>query len=312
MKRIAHSLAVLGAALASGHAAAQDNECNRQCLAGFLDTYLEAVVANDADALPVTRNVKYTENGVRINLGDGLWRTVSAMPTYRLDVIDDEADTAGMLGRIDENGNDNWFAVRLKVENGERISEIETLIDRSIGGGGPGGEAAAEPHPLMTEEIPEAERLSRAELARISETYFTGLDTDNDASGVPFSPECQRRENGMTTANNPEAEEGSMAWMDCASQFETNFSVIVTDIRERRFEVVDPVKGLAFGWGYFDHNGSVERYSNTPGDEQTDVSSAFRQPFSFYIAEVFKVVDGDIRQIEAVLTTVPYNMESGW
>jgi hypothetical protein len=38
----------------------------------------------------------------------------------------------------------------------------------------------------------------------------------------------------------------------------------------------------------------------------------FRQPFSFYIAEVFKVVDGNIRQIEAVLTPVPYQMESGW
>jgi hypothetical protein len=33
---------------------------------------------------------------------------------------------------------------------------------------------------------------------------------------------------------------------------------------------------------------------------------------TFYIAEVFKVVDGNIRQIEAVLTTVPYQMESGW
>lgn len=38
----------------------------------------------------------------------------------------------------------------------------------------------------------------------------------------------------------------------------------------------------------------------------------FRQPFSFYIAEVFKVVDGQIRQIEAVLTTVPYQMEFTW
>jgi hypothetical protein len=27
---------------------------------------------------------------------------------------------------------------------------------------------------------------------------------------------------------------------------------------------------------------------------------------------VFKVVDGKIRQIEAVLTPVPYEMESGW
>jgi len=35
----------------------------------------------------------------------------------------------------------------------------------------------------------------------------------------------------------------------------------------------------------------------------------FRQPFSFYIAEIFKIVDGQIRQNEVVLATVPYKME---
>ena len=29
--------------------------------------------------------MNYTENGVRLNLTDGLWNTVSAMPTYRVD-----------------------------------------------------------------------------------------------------------------------------------------------------------------------------------------------------------------------------------
>ena len=43
-----------------------------------------------------------------------------------------------------------------------------------------------------------------------------------------------------------------------------------------------------------------------------DVSPAFRQPFSFIIAEIFKVKKGTIRQIEAVLTSVPYGMSSGW
>ena len=42
------------------------------------------------------------------------------------------------------------------------------------------------------------------------------------------------------------------------------------------------------------------------------MSPTFRQPITFYIAEVFKVTDGQIRQIEAVLTTVPFRMESGW
>ena len=102
-----------------------------------------------------------------------------------------------------------------------------------------------------------------------------------------------------------------MQWMGCKAQFDTNFSVIVTDIRERRF-ITDPVTGLSFGWGYFDHDGSVERMSTTLDNETVEVTGMFRQPFSFYIAEIFKIKDGKIRQIEAVLTTVPYGMESGW
>jgi len=88
--------------------------------------------------------------------------------------------------------------------------------------------------------------------------------------------------------------------------------VIVTDIRERRFEVVDRTKGLAFAWGYFDHDGTPTKMSRTLDRQLVDVPAMFRQPFSFYIAEIFKVVDGKIRQIEAVLTTAPYQMESGW
>jgi len=298
------------------HSQAADNvECDRACLSGFMGTYLKALLAHDPSALPVTRNVKYTENGVRINLGDGLWQTAFAGPTYRVDVIDEEAGSVGLLGKINEHGNDNWFAVRLKVEKGKQVSEIETLIVRRIIGSGSGGPQFSapnkEPHPLMMQPIPKDKRFSRAELASAGNAYFTGLDTDNSGRNVPFSPDCQRRENGVVTSNDPNAEKGSMVWMNCKSQFDTGFSVIVTDIRERRFEVVDPVTGLAFGWGYFDHNGSPENFKGPP-EEGGNMTSAFRQPFSFYIAEIFKVVDGKIRQIEAVLTTVPYQMESGW
>ena len=91
-------------------------------------------------ACPPLRNVKYTENGVRLTLGDGLWQTAAALPTYRVDVIDEESGQVGLLGRINENGNNNWYAVRLKVEMGKQVSEIETLVNRSISGSsGPAG-----------------------------------------------------------------------------------------------------------------------------------------------------------------------------
>src|SRR3970040_1770428 len=103
-------------------------ECDRQCLSGFLDTYLQALKNHDASGLPVTKNVKYTENGVRLNLTDGLWQTVTDLPVYRIDVVDEEAGSIGMLGIIFENGNRNFFSTRLKVEKGTQVSEIENLV----------------------------------------------------------------------------------------------------------------------------------------------------------------------------------------
>jgi hypothetical protein len=315
MKIILGGIAAV-AAFGLSTAQAADAGCNRDCLAGVLNTYLQALVKHDAGSLPTTRNVKYTENGVRLTMGDGMWQTASSMPTYRLDVIDEEAGQVGLLGRIREGVNNNWYAVRLKVEPGRLVSEIEVLSARSTGGGGGGGGPApgnlGEPHPLMAQVIPVEKRHTRAQLVDASDAYFTGLDTEESSRNVPFSPDCQRRENGTITSNNPAAEKGSMVWMDCKSQFDTGFSTIVTDIRERRFEVVDRSKGLAFAWAYFDHNGSVPTFTRSRGGEQVPVAAMMQQPFSFYIAEVFKVVDGNIRQIEAVLTTVPYQMESGW
>jgi hypothetical protein len=298
-------------------APAAERGCNRECLAGVMSSYLQALTSHDPAKLSVTKNVKYTENGVRLNLGDGLWRTASAMPTYRLDVIDDEAGQVGLLGRISENGNNNWFAVRLKVEQNHKVSQIEALINRSIsagpGAGPPGGaKGNTEPNPLMAEEIAKDGRLSRAALARIGNSYFTGMADEDSSANVPFSPQCQRRENGTVTANNPDSPKGSMQWLDCKSQFDTGFSVIVTNIRERRFAIVDRTKNLAFGWGYFDHDGTHAKFSRTLDHTPADVAPTFRQPITFYIAEVFKIEDGKIRQIEAVLTTVPFRMESGW
>lgn len=318
-KSAVRTTALLVSLLGTGIAAAADAGCNRQCLAGVMSNYLQALLKHDPSALPTTRNIKYTENGVRLALGDGLWQTASAMPTYRLDVIDDEDQQVGLLGRISENGNNNWYAVRLKVEPDRKVSEIEVLVNRSLSAGPPAGPPGAaaprgntEPHPLMAQVIPENRRSSRADLARISDGYFTGIDTGDTSAGVSFSPECQRRENGNIMANNPDAEKGSMQWMDCKTQFDTGFQLIVTDIRERRFEVVDRTTGLAFGWGYFDHNGTHKTFTRTLDRKPAPVAQTFQQPSSFYIAEVFKIVDGQIRQIEAVLTTVPYQMESGW
>ena len=74
MKKIV-SLTALGALLAAaltvsmiaGQAPARGGAatgpCDRACLEGFVDRYLDAMAARDPKQLPLAANVKYTENG---------------------------------------------------------------------------------------------------------------------------------------------------------------------------------------------------------------------------------------------------------
>ena len=76
----------LAALLISSTVAAQD--CDRTCLERWVDRYLDAVIDNDPSELPMTRGVRFSENGVRLEIGDGLWRSMKSKGRYRLFVTD--------------------------------------------------------------------------------------------------------------------------------------------------------------------------------------------------------------------------------
>ena len=56
-------------------------DCNRTCLEGFANQYMEALVAHDPSRAPLAKNVKFTENGQELAVGDALWATASDLPT---------------------------------------------------------------------------------------------------------------------------------------------------------------------------------------------------------------------------------------
>ena len=84
----------------------------------------------------------------------------------------------------------------------------------------------------------------------------------------------------------------------------------VTRIRDRRFVAVDRERGLVFSFVFFDHAAGDTRNFTTPNGRQVTAGPA--QPWTWYIAELFKIDKGQIRQIEATLERVPYGMTSGW
>ena len=299
--------------------------CDRACLEGFVDLYLTALAANDPLHLPVTKTVKFTENGQKLELGDGLWNTMTGKGTYKLLIADPDAGEAAFFGTIREAGLPAILALRLKIEN-RKISEIETIVARQ-----PSGAESLEklggPNPVFLEAIPPAERATRADLIKTANMYFSGIQL-NDGKGVyPFTDDCNRIENGMQTTNNPSltmpsdvssSQEKSPqrndavyspAW-SCAKQFQSGLLHFVTRVRDRRFLVVDQERGLVVGFTFFDHAAGKTRTFKTP-DGRT-VTSGPTTPWTWEIAELFKIEKGKIRQIEAVLDHCPYGMGSGW
>ena len=102
--------------------------CDRACLQGIVDSYLDALAKHDPSKLPVAASVKFTENGKELKLGEGFWKTAGAS-TYRLYAIDPQAGDAAAQAVVAENGELNTFFVRLKVK-ARKISEAETLVCR--------------------------------------------------------------------------------------------------------------------------------------------------------------------------------------
>src|SRR5687767_8716416 len=107
-------LAVATLALATG-ARAQNASCDRACLEGLVDQYLAAAIAHDPGKVPFAKNVKFTENGQKLELGDGLWRTLTAQGTYRMFATDPQAGRVSFLGSIKEDGLYAMLAVHMKV-----------------------------------------------------------------------------------------------------------------------------------------------------------------------------------------------------
>src|SRR4030095_5519875 len=220
--------------------------CNRACLEGLIDQYLAAVVAHDPSKLPLSEDVKYSENYQMLKVGDSFWKTASGIGNYKHVFADPEAGQVAMMGTMREANTQILMSVRLRIALG-RITEIESVYFKP-GGGGPnnieGMDKSGKPEDIWFKSIPPAQRLSRPQMIAIADGYFTGLQK-NDGKGIggsgtyPFTNDCHRIENGSPTTNVPRpANEktgtiNSFA-MDCLSQFKLGYYFVVQNIHDRR------------------------------------------------------------------------------
>ena len=291
------------------------HDCDRQCLYGFVDQYLAALVARNPAWLPWASNVQFTENNVTLAVGDGLWGTITSRGAEDLRAADPEHGQVAYFGVVDERGNQAFFALRMKIED-RMIAEVETIVDRKGYGPGPFGDPSTlKPIPVLLAEVAPEQRRPRERMISLADGYFNTLQLNDGQLFTQFTEDCSRRENGVWTANDPHPDLqatlslSSYGRISCEAGFKLGNYRWDDRLRARRFPLVDEEKGLVLAAGFIDHSGRLETYTTTDGVQH---ESPMKSPHSFCLLEMFKIVDGKIRHAESVFITVSYDMPSPW
>lgn len=321
MTRIAAALAstLLGLGLAfapSDSQAATAASCDRACLRELMDSYLAALVAHNPKLLKTTADVKFTENTNRMALGDGLWQTVGSLGKFKLIIEDPETSQVALYGSVSENGVPALLGARLKAR-GRSVSELETFVVRqssTIFGDFQAMNERMEPDPAWDEIVPAGERSSRKELIRSANQYFEGIEKGN-GDIVPFADDCTRIENGLLTAA-PDLVRPGRPPQTIAQSFSSHIFDYIHEVTHRRFELVDPERGLVYVIAMFQHPGNIPSPISAPTG--TSAPGAPRQfslasyPNTTLIVETFKLRAGKIHRIFAYVTLMPYRQPMGW
>jgi len=289
------------------------NDCDRKCLYGLVDAYLDALAAKDPSRVPWAKRVQFTENNVSLQIGDGLWGTFSGRTAYDLRAADPASGQAAFFGVVEEHGIPSFFAMRLRVED-RKIAEVETIIDRKGNGPGPFGDPSSLADvPVLLEDVPPGERTPRARMISLADGYLSTLQLNDGQIFTQFAKDCSRRENGVWTANDPHPDPKSSysayGKFTCEEGFKLGNYRWDDRLRARRYPLVDEERGLLLAAAFIDHSGRLQTYTTTDGATHT---SPIKSPHSFCVLEMFKIVDGKIRHAEAVFITVPYYMPSPW
>jgi hypothetical protein len=314
-------VAVVGLIALSGMPA--QAQCDRQCLEKMMKDYLAAMVKHDPKALPFASDVRFTENTDKtvevLPIGKGLWATASALPTdFQIYAADPVEHAAACLVIMKESDKDIYLGARIKLNEDGKITEAEHIVVRQI----TPMPTLKKPRPGLLEDVPVAERMKHWDLTGIGLSYYDAL-TGEDGTLSPFAKECERHENGMVTAGGkPTPQDQTIPGVkldpamdkfpkDCSGQMSTGTFAYITEVKPRRLVVADVQKGIAVGFSMFYHAGELKtmKIKNVPG--VTEIK-AFDQKFNLPAVHFMKIRKGQMYEIEAIGTMLPYGVSSNW
>jgi hypothetical protein len=296
--------------------AATAADCDRACLKNTMTAYLNALVAQDPSKAPLASNIRFTENSQDLKIGEGLWKSATALGDYRQDFIDVKQQVVASHVLVEEGDKPALFTARLKVAGG-KITEAETLVTHS------GDRTAAKlgnlvVRPGMELEPPADQKNSREDLIRIADFYPRGLTAGGfDKVDAPFTPDAFRIENGFvmagpgcgrgTPSGGPSTPSASPATappqvsptarspqdVGGCLNIKTQRIIAHPDLT-KSIAAVDEQQGTVLIWMNFGDTGTYG-----PGN-------------ALVTFEAFKVYGGQLHVVQAFLKILPKDTKRGW
>ncbi|MBX5461424.1 MAG: hypothetical protein IRZ28_10085 [Steroidobacteraceae bacterium] len=287
--------------------------CDRECLIGFADRYMEALVRRDPGSLPWAPVVRFTENSVPLMIGEGLWGSIRKKWANPLRIADPSTGNVVWFGVIEEHDAPAYYGMRLKVQGG-RISEVETVVSRKFNPGPFGDPAKFQIDPTFDAVLAPAQRQSRERLQSLVDGYFATQQRNDGTLFTQIDPACQRRENGEWVTQGKGgsavivAEPASLA-KGCEAQLRLGLYRPMDRFRDRRFPVIDVERGLVVAMGFADFSVADTTYTDAKGrtHKTRDAYPSSREAF-----EIFSIRDGRISRIDALSVFQPLGMPSPW
>jgi hypothetical protein len=318
MRKIPYLLLLMCLAPWTSQAVDQRGGCSRQCLLALQNQVLQGMLAHRAAGLPLAPDARIVENGAVLAPGQGLWLTLRSVGA-RLDVADSESRGAATFAYAND-GQPALLMLRLAL-SGRNITEIEILTAHKGESGWFPNQEFSFWDPLYDSVLPSPLRSSREQAMRIADLYFEGI---HEANGdiVPFDRGCDRYENARKVTNRQD--NGYVAY-SCAGGLSSIKPTHDRGLRERRYPIVDVERGLVVGVGFHESSpGDAPQYpagfdplnfGNYPDSSEVTAGRATAlppRPQALYVADVFKIIAGKLRQNDVFMKYRPYGTRTGF
>jgi hypothetical protein len=254
----------------------------------FMSNYLEALIHNKPETVPLAANCKATYQGVKTPLGSGeIWGVPRRIP-YRQTFVDSVTKTVCFSGVVTNNvgyrtvvvenpmdlkGYQKWwiYYVRITLDDSGQACEIEEIARKETGQHLDVRPVDMDPPRILETPIPEDARSTRKEMIKIASQYWDGVQKIIDPNLVPIHPDARLYEVGTPVSDTMYSPNSFKTFLITPS--------FVWECVKRRYPVVDEVTGICISTNYM--------------IAQEPVSP------SGYVTDIFKIEYGLIKYIYA-------------